>query len=217
MTAGDILVSAGIPISYSNTNIKSQTVEDVPNTIDASVGKPIPIDYIHAGQPKVVSVIPINGLVPGKYAIGIAMDTAADLRLPVWSAAWAGLEYTCELIKETVVGLYTFIANIFVGHPDFSQVAGPIGIAGIVGNAAELGLTYLIMVTAIISINLGVINLIPFPALDGGRILFVAIEGIIRRRISPKFTNAVNTVGFVFLMILMVIVTYKDIAKLVVK
>ena len=167
---------------------------------------------------KNIDINPVKGLVPGdtsKYAIGIAMDNAADLRLPIWSAAWAGLEYTGELIKETVVGLYTFIDNIFVGHPDFSQVAGPIGIAGIIGNAAELGFTYLLMITAIISINLGVINLIPFPALDGGRILFVAIEGLIRRRISAKFTNAVNAVGFALLMALMVVVTYKDIAKLI--
>ena len=93
-------------------------------------------------------------------------------------------------------------------------MAGPIGIAGIVGSAAHLGFTYLIMITALISINLGVINLIPFPALDGGRTLFVLIEGVIRRRISMKFTNIVNTVGFALLMLLMIVVTYKDVAKL---
>jgi regulator of sigma E protease len=118
------------------------------------------------------------------------------------------------MIRETAVGLYSFVANIFHGTANFADVAGPVGIAGIVGNAAELGFTYLIMITALISINLGVINLIPFPALDGGRTLFVLIEGVIRRRISMKFTNIVNTVGFILLMVLMVFVTYKDIAKL---
>ena len=71
------------------------------------------------------------------------------------------------------------------------------------------------MVTAIISINLGVINLVPFPALDGGRIVVVAIEALIRRRISSKFINIVNIIGFALLMALMVLVTYKDIVKLV--
>jgi regulator of sigma E protease len=70
------------------------------------------------------------------------------------------------------------------------------------------------MITALISINLAVVNFIPFPALDGGRILFVAIESVIRRRISAKFTNIVNTVGFALLIALMVIVTYKDIVRL---
>ena len=119
------------------------------------------------------------------------------------------------MIKETAIGLYTFIATIFQGTANFSNVAGPVGIAGIVGNAAELGFSYLVMITALISINLGVINLIPFPALDGGRILFVAIEGLIRRRIPMQFNNAVNAVGFALLMALMVAVTYKDIARLV--
>jgi regulator of sigma E protease len=217
LKAGDAIGCLTITGRQGGDKCEIDSPEDVQSFIaDIVKGQSVEIDYGNGrGPAKSVNVIPVTGLVPGKYAIGIAMDKAADLKLPIWSAAWAGLEYTGELIKETVVGLYTFIVNIFVGHPDFSQVAGPIGIAGIIGNAAELGFTYLLMITAIISINLGVINLIPFPALDGGRILFVAIEGLIRRRISAKFTNAVNAVGFALLMALMVVVTYKDIAKLI--
>lgn len=118
------------------------------------------------------------------------------------------------MIRETIVGLYNFFANIFRGTANLADVSGPIGIAGIVGDAASLGFAYLLMITALISINLGVINFIPFPALDGGRILFAIIEGIVRKNIPHKFANAVNTVGFVLLMILMVMVTYKDLVKL---
>jgi regulator of sigma E protease len=143
------------------------------------------------------------------------MDQVADLHLPFFAAIKEGFSYTINLIKETAVGLYTFIANIFRGSPNFSDVSGPIGIAGIVGNAATLGFSYLLMVTAIISINLGVVNLIPFPALDGGRILFVGLEGIFRRRIPAGFANTVNAIGFGLLMILMIAVTWKDIARLI--
>jgi regulator of sigma E protease len=94
-------------------------------------------------------------------------------------------------------------------------VTGPIGIAGIVGDAAGLGFTYLLMIVALISINLGVINLIPFPALDGGRLLFVILESIFRRRIPITFANVVNLVGFTLLMILMVVITYRDVLNLV--
>jgi len=73
---------------------------------------------------------------------------------------------------------------------------------------------YLLSLTAFISINLAVINLIPFPALDGGRILFVAIEAIIRRPISPKVSNTLNGIGFILLLLLMFVVTWNDIAKL---
>jgi regulator of sigma E protease len=119
------------------------------------------------------------------------------------------------LIGQTAVGLYGFVKSIFIGRANFADVAGPVGIAGIVGSVAQMGITYLLMITAVISINLGVVNLIPFPALDGGRVLMVIFEGISRRRISPKIANTINAVGFVLLMILMVAVTYKDIAKLI--
>ena len=119
------------------------------------------------------------------------------------------------MLRDTAVGLYNFVASIFRGNANFSDVSGPIGIAGIVGGAAEMGFRYLLMITALISINLGIINLVPFPALDGGRLLFVGIESITRRRISSKFANIVNMVGFILLMALMVFVTFKDVLKLI--
>ena len=119
------------------------------------------------------------------------------------------------MIKDTVIGLAGFVWAMVRGVADYSQISGPVGIAGIVGDAAGLGFTYLVMITAVISINLGVVNLIPFPALDGGRALVVVIEAVIRRRVLPKFINAINITGFVLLMALMLLVTYKDIMKLV--
>ncbi|MDB5239030.1 MAG: hypothetical protein JWO00_365 [Candidatus Parcubacteria bacterium] len=192
------------------------TITGFQNAINASEGHPIIVVYTRGKQVLSNALItPAAGIVEGKYAIGISMDEVADLRLPFLTAAKEGFFYTIGLIKETAVGLYTFIADAFRGSPNFSEVSGPIGIAGIVGNAATLGFTYLLMVTAIISINLGVVNLLPFPALDGGRILFVLIEGVIRRRIPATFTNTVNAIGFALLMILMVAVTWKDVAKLI--
>mgnify|MGYP001566875578 CR=1 FL=1 len=192
----------------------NDTVENIQQYINSKGGNTIGIRLIRNNESRNINVIPIQGLVKDKYAIGIAMQYVADLKLPFFTAIYEGLHYTVIMIKDTAVGLYTFFANIFQGTANFSDVAGPIGIAGIIGNAAELGFTYLLMITAVISINLGIINLIPFPALDGGRILFVAIEGIIRRRIPEKFSNMVNTIGFTLLMALMILVTYKDIAKL---
>ncbi len=195
--------------------LPGQDIVAIQKSIDASAGKALTFAYDRGGTPETANIIPVQGIVPDKYAIGIAMDSVVDMRLPFFTAVYEGGHYTVIMIKETAVGLYSFIANIFHGTADFSDIAGPVGIAGIVGSAAKLGFTYLLMVTALISINLAIVNLIPFPALDGGRILFVLIEGVIRRRISPKFTNTVNMVGFALLMILMVAVTYKDIVRFV--
>jgi len=217
---GDIIKAVVVederPAAVNKNVLLPQSVEAIQNSINSANGMPISFEYTRgSGQAVSTEITPETGLVSGKYAIGIAMNNVVDLRLPFFSAVYEGGHYTCVMIKDTAVGLYTFIANIFQGTANFSDVAGPVGIAGIVGNAAELGFTYLLMITALISINLGVVNLIPFPALDGGRVLFVIIESITRRRISPKFSNTVNAVGFVLLMVLMVAVTYKDIAKLI--
>ncbi len=88
------------------------------------------------------------------------------------------------------------------------------GLAGLVGDAKNLGWIYLLSFTAIISINLAVINLVPFPALDGGRLLFLLIEKLKGSPITPKIANAFNLVGFALLLLLMLVVTYRDIVKL---
>jgi len=207
--------SASIATSAPVISGGSKAILDIQNIINESAGDPLSFSYVRNGNTGTARINAVTGIVPNKYAIGIAMQEAVDLKLPILSAIYEGGHYTLVMTRDTAVGLYTFVANIFHGTADLTQVSGPVGIAGIVGDAANMGMSYLVLITAIISINLGVINLIPFPALDGGRILFVAIEGVIRKRISPKFTNVVNTVGFVLLMILMVVVTYKDIAKLI--
>jgi regulator of sigma E protease len=112
------------------------------------------------------------------------------------------------------VGLGGFIASAFTLSADLSQVAGPVGIVGLVGDAAALGIIALFNFTAIISIHLAIINLLPFPALDGGRLVVIIIEAIKRSAIKPKIVNTVNGIGFILLILLMLAVTYSDIIKL---
>ncbi len=225
---GDVVSEVKVPASVSSSSDKpvsvstdisaaanTLTVEAVQNSINQSNGNPIQIHVLRKDVDVSITVSPVSGIVDGKYAIGVALQNVADLRLPFFAAVYEGGRYTLMMTRDTAVGLYTFVANIFHGTAHLADVTGPVGIAGIVGSAATLGFTYLVMITALISINLGVINLIPFPALDGGRTLFVLIEGIARRRIPARFSNIVNAVGFALLMILMVVVTYKDIVKLI--
>ena len=214
IVTGDVIKSI-VASSTAGANVSKQTIADIQKVTNSSSSVPVTVDIVRGGILKEFKVVPTAGIVPGKFGIGVAMSDVVDFHLSFFYSIIGGFRYTGIMIKETVVGLYTFIANIFQGTANFADVAGPVGIAGIVGDAAHLGFRYLVTIMALISINLGVINLIPFPALDGGRILFVGIEGAIRRRIDSKFFNIVNTVGFVLLMILMVVVTYKDIAKLI--
>ena len=201
-------------IIYGVNQSDKISIEEIQNAINSSNGNAILIKYNRNGVDMQAEPLPVQGLVKDKYAIGIAMNEAVDVKLPFFSAIYEGAHYTLVMIRDTAIGLYDFIINIFRGEANFSDVSGPVGIAGIVGGAAELGFKYLLMITALISINLGVINLVPFPALDGGRVLIVLIESAMRNKLKPIYANTVNAIGFVLLMILMVVVTYKDIAKM---
>ncbi len=203
--------------------LMGNSLEEIQKKINESAGKPFQLEYIHNYKSKIypkvesATIVAKQGIVEGKYAIGIAMDDVGTLQLPIHKALLESLRFTLHTIVATCVGLYDLVLGIFTGESKLASVTGPVGIAGMIGSAAKIGFTYLIMFTAIISINLGVLNLVPFPALDGGRILFVIIESIIRRPIKPVIANMVNAIGFGLLMLLIVVVTYRDIANLFVK
>jgi regulator of sigma E protease len=112
------------------------------------------------------------------------------------------------------LGIFKLIGDAVMMDADLSQVAGPVGIVGLVGEASAYGVTALLMFTAFISLNLAVINVLPFPALDGGRFVMVLIEAVKGSPITPKYAATVNAIGFFVLIALMVVVTWSDIAKL---
>jgi len=144
------------------------------------------------------------------------MDMTGTLTLPVYDAVVMGFTTTLALTGQTIVGLLDFFKQMIMGSADFSSVSGPVGIVRIVSDASVLGLVHLISLTALISINLAVINLFPFPALDGGRLFFIIIETVKRSPIKPTIANMVNSIGFILLIILMVLITYSDIVKIVI-
>ena len=166
-------------------------------------------------QPAVdFTIRPAEGIID-RPVVGIAMEEIGILKLPFYLAFWEGAKLTAMLTEATFFGFAGFVGDIFTGNADLSDVAGPVGIVGIVGDASEFGFIYLLMLTAIISINLAIINLVPFPALDGGRLLFLFIETIKGSPIKPSVANAMNVIGFALLILLMVVITYSDIAKIV--
>ncbi len=213
LQSGDQIVS----VSDGHTMLTDTdvTTDSISNIISLSGSQGVILQVERGTEPlKTISLVPDTTLVPGRRVIGIDMDYIGTLQLPVGLALVQGARDTAGLTWQTAVGLWQFLKNIFILHPDFSQVAGPVGIAHTVGQAKQLGFVYLLSLVALISINLAVINLIPFPALDGGRLFFILIEVIIRRRINPKVAQWVNTVGFVLLLILMLVITGHDIFKL---
>jgi regulator of sigma E protease len=183
-----------------------------------SEGNQITLSVKHDGAEQSVTAIPVAGIVssdPARYALGIEVGTIGTAPLSFAEAITEGASLTWETTLMTAKGLAHFFYGIFTLSADLSQVSGPVGIAGVVGSASAQGMGDLFSIMAIISINLALINLIPIPALDGGRLLFVLVEGILRRPIKPSLVQAMNTVSFVLLILLMLIVTAHDIFKIV--
>lgn len=175
---------------------------------------PLEFSFLRGEEVLTVTVEPEEGIIEGRRAVGVMMDMIGTLKLNPYLALIEGARTTANLTAAISLGLVDFIGQIVTGRADFAQVAGPIGIAGLVGDASRLGIVYLLSFVAFISIHLAIINLVPFPALDGGRLLFVAIEGLTKKKIPPKVFNWVNAIGFALLLLLMLVVTYQDILRL---
>jgi regulator of sigma E protease len=145
--------------------------------------------------------------------IGISITDTGIVRYPFFTAIWEGIKATAYLFWAIVSAFYFLLKGLVMGQGMSAEVAGPVGIATLTGQVARLGFVYLLQFTAMLSINLAIINAFPFPALDGGRLLFLLIEKIKGSPVKQEFEAIVHNVGFIILMLFVLVVTYKDIAK----
>lgn len=124
------------------------------------------------------------------------------------------IKYAFVKFYSVISSMALIIIKLFSGALSVKSLSGPVGMYTVVGESAKLGIQNLLFLTAYLSVNVGFINVIPFPAFDGGRILFVLIEKIKGSPVTPKVENMIHTIGFALLMILMVLITYQDILRL---
>ena len=212
LLAGDTLTGIG---AGEDSVLGGDGAEALRNFIAAHATEELSLEVVRGGEMFSLEATPALGLAEDRPVLGVSLDDIGVLKLLPHEALIEGASLTANLTVRTAEGLYAFFAGILTGAADFSSIAGPVGLVGIVGEASEFGITALITLTAIISINLALINLIPFPALDGGRIVLIGIEAIRRKSISSRFIGLFNMLGFTLLILLMVVVTYHDIARLI--
>lgn len=210
LKAGDKIVE----VSYPNREVLKDLAPDIISDFISKSSGEVLFEIDRGGRILNFEILPDTEIVENKKIIGINMDMVGTLSLPIHKAVYEGGKTTFNIMHLTVFGIANLIKDAIKGDADMSNIAGPVGIIGLVGDASRLGFAYLLTFTALISINLAIINLVPFPALDGGRILFVIIEGIIKRPINPKFAQVANIAGFALLIALMLFITYRDILRL---
>ena len=198
LKAGDVLVSAnGHAVSADSP------ISDV---IRAAGGAPVTISVLRDGQPLSFSVTP-ERQANGAYQVGILLGSIDErTSVPAGTAIKEAFLYPYYTSLGILGGLYDMIRGRV--HADLS---GPIGITKQIARAAEKGAVEFLSIIILLSVYLGLFNLLPLPALDGGRALFLAIESVTRRRVNPRIEAAVHTAGFVLLLGVLIVVSVKDI------
>jgi len=182
--------------------------------IRGSNGKPVALDVERKGQPLHLVVTPqsaTNERGETVYQIGVQVhDDTAYKRVAFPEGARYASQVTVQKIKETA----GIVGALFSGRVSLKQLQGPVGISRAAGQAAKKGPLAIISLMVLISVNLGILNLLPIPILDGGHILLLGIEGLLRRDMSLAFKERFVQVGLVFLLVVFAIVMYNDVVRL---
>lgn len=225
IVAGSPAEAAGIAPGDEITGIADAEGDYAPSvTPDSFVefvrthaGEPVVVGYKHRGVEKEATMIPAQGVLSkaaGQPALGVALALVANRSLPWDESARLALFQTVRGFSVVLHDLGALASALLAGAPDLSGVVGPVGIVSYVGEASQSGIGAVLQLAALISINLAIINLIPIPALDGGRLLILAIESILRKSAPRLAIQLLNTLGVALIIFLMVTVTYNDIARL---
>lgn len=206
LQAGDFIVSvADTPV----TSIL-QTQELISGQVES-----VDIDLQRAGQVlslhiPVITIEADPALTP-VHGIGVGLG----IRFPWWVNVWLGLRESVKLVGLIFVGLWTLITSLVSDGQVGEGVVGPVGIAVISGQAVQLGLVYVLYFAALLSANLAIFNLLPLPALDGGRLLFLFIERVQGKPVNAKTESIVHAIGFVGLLAVAALITLRDVIHLI--
>ena len=174
-------------------------------------GEKVTLEVKHEdGKKEKVTLKPKEEKIDGEKVYKYGFSLKSESEKGFIAAIKYAFKKTYTLLKQMVF----IVTYLFTGKLKLNSLSGPIGIYTIVGESAKAGLVNLVYLVAYLCINVGFINLLPFPAFDGGRALFLLIEKIKGSPVSVKVENTIHNVGFVLLMILMVFITYNDIIRI---
>ena len=187
--------------------------EELQDFVDGQAGQELAYKIKRGQEEITLKAIPEIREETGRGGIGIAIATTGLVKYPWYLAIEEGLKETVLLTWAIILAFYELIKGLVMGQGVAIDVAGPVGIAALTGQVAHMGLIYILQFTALLSINLAIINFFPFPALDGGRVLFLIIEKIKGSPVKRELEGAIHNIGFALLMLLVLVVTFRDVAR----
>lgn len=192
---------------------ENPVIETVQRMVSASAGQEILIEVEREGTHLSLSIIPRVDPPEDEGALGVALQEVGLEQVVWWKIPAAGATRTWHMLTAIVTQFGIILKRLVLEGTTGGVLTGPVGIAIYTSEATSLGLSYVLDFAALISLNLAIINILPFPALDGGRILFVMLEVIFRRRVPAQIERMTHMTGFVLLIALLIFITFKDIGR----
>ncbi len=194
--------------------------EEFIDYVEKEKGKEVILQIEREGLKDLIEVktVPRENPPEGEGALGVVISSIEIYYPPLWQrpfiGVYNGFREAFFWAGMVLVGMFGMIGDLFGGIIP-KDVAGPVGIFAITTEAAKFGVLTLVNFVGILSVNLAILNIVPFPALDGGRLIFVIAEGIFGRKVLPKVETAIHTVGMVILLMLIFAITAHDIRRLI--
>jgi len=203
-------------LTINNQQLTINKVKQVQEFTKEHLGQAITLTIERGKEVFDATLIPRVLPPEGEGAMGVGLVRTALTSYPWYLVPVKGVEACFNFTGSIVIGLFQVFGNLIQGKglPAGAQLMGPIGIGSLMTQAAHLGLTYYLQFIALISIYLAIFNILPIPALDGGKLLFLGIEKVRRRAVSQKIEQGITSIFFALLIALMIWVTIKDIIRI---
>lgn len=194
------------------------TVSDFIAKVGEQKGKNVNFEIVRNGETIKKQMKPRENPPVGEGPLGVTISTTEIYYPPVLLRPFYGIYYGFKealFWGQTIsTGLWSLITGLFKGQVP-QDVSGPVGIFAVTTQAAKGGILILINFIGILSVNLAILNILPFPALDGGRLLFILIEGVIGKKVLPKVESVIHSIGMIILLLLVIAITVHDVQRLI--
>ena len=203
-----------LELRSGDISLRVEKEKDVSDFADAYRGEEITMVIRRGGAVKEIKITPRVRVPHGEGPLGISMGQLTTSRVAWYKAPFTGAWILGQTLLAVLNGLWIIIKEILAHGRTSASVSGPVGIYLFGRDIQVLGISYILQFVGLLSVNLAVMNALPIPALDGGRMFFVCIEKIRGSKVNPRIENMAHTLGFMALLVLMAVITYKDILTL---
>ena len=192
---------------------KFNTTLEIQNYLTEHNNRPVTLSVVRTNKPLDFKLQAEQIAESDQPVLGVGLVKTGIIKYNLFQAIIKGAETTWAIFLLILYSLGMLLKNIFTGAGLGADISGPLGVAVMTGQVVDLGFVYVLNFIAILSINLGIINILPFPALDGGRVLFILIEKIKGSPVNERIETLIHNLGFSLLIILIIFITFKDLGR----